>query len=191
MRENVFFYFIYSRLKYLFILSTLFISIHDLRNINVYLSEIKLVIKGHGNHYFLYEYFNPGPSEVIINDEIKDSGIKSYNFQKELNKVLIKFENSITSCENMFYELTNILEIDLSKFDSSKVVSMSSMFYQCTNLEKIYFGNINTSSVKKMDALFCNCKKLTSIDVSNFDTSSVTTMNSMFQLCESLTSIDA
>ena len=150
MRENVLIYFKYSRLKFIFILNSLFISMHDLRNMNVYLSEIKLVIKGRGNHYFLNDNFNPELSEVIINNEIKGSGIKNYTFTEELNNVVIKFNNSIKSCETMFYELYNIIEIDLSNFDASNVVSMSSMFLGCTNLERIYFGNINTSSVKYM-----------------------------------------
>ena len=190
MRENVLLYFIYLRLKFIYILLILLISIHDLRNMNVYLSEIKLVIKGKGNHYFLYNNFNPEPSEVIINNDIKDSGIKCYTFTEELNTVVIKFNKSITSCENMFYGLANITEIDLSNFDTSKVVSMGAMFYLCSNLERIYFGNINTSSVKRINNLFSRCTKLTSIDVSNFNTSSVTTISSMFQFCESLTSID-
>ena len=71
MRENVLLYFIYLRLKFIYILLILLISIHDLRNMNVYLSEIKLVIKGKGNHYFLYNNFNPEPSEVIINNDKK------------------------------------------------------------------------------------------------------------------------
>ena len=190
MKEKVLLYFIYSRLKFLYILSTLFISIHDLRNMNAYLSEIKLVIRGRVNSNFLYNDFNPEPSEIIINKEIRYSGIKSYTFTEDLNNVVIKFNESIISCENMFYGLTNIIEIDLSNFDTSKVKNMSSMFCECSSLEKIYFGNINTSSVKDMNNLFHYCNKLTSIDVSNFDTSSVTTMKAMFRACASLTFID-
>ena len=121
---------------------------HDLRNMNVYLSEIKLVIKGQGNHYFLNNNFSPEPSEVIINNEIKDSGIKNYIFEEELNSVVIKFNKSITTCSSMFSGLTNIIEVDLSNFDASKVVNINSMFNNCLNLKRINFGKINTSSVK-------------------------------------------
>ena len=44
----------------------------DLRHIQVYQSEIKLVIKGKGDSFFLYKDFNPAPSEVIINGETID-----------------------------------------------------------------------------------------------------------------------
>ena len=57
----------------------------------------------------LYNDFNQEPSEVIINKEIKYSGIKSYTFTEDLNNVVIKFNESIISCENMFYGLANII----------------------------------------------------------------------------------
>ena len=192
MKSKIFLYFIYSRFKFLYILSTLFISMHDLRNMNVYLSEIRLVIiKGTGTYNFLFNDFIPAPSEVIINDNINALGIKSYDFIEEINNVVIKFSDSIESCQKMFYGLDNIIEIDLSNFDFSKVENMHSMFSQCLNLEKIKFGKINTSLAKTMSHLFINCTKLTSIDLSHFNTSSVTNMRAMFALCKSLTSIDA
>ena len=186
MESNLFLYFLYSRLKLLYILSSLFISMQNSRNLNVYQSEIKLVIKGSGYSNFLNNDFNPAPSEVIINNEIKASGIKSYTFTEDLNYVIIKFNNPIESCEKMFNGLDNIIEIDLSNFDTSKVKSMSRMFNDCLNIEKINLGKINTSSVQNMYRLFHNCTKLTSIDVSNFDTSSVTNMEAMFAKCRIL-----
>ena len=190
MKGKLSLYFIYLRLKFFYIFSTLFISMHDLRNMNIYLSEIKLVIKGPGESFFINNNFNPSPSEVIINVDIKYSGIKSYDFTEDLNYVVIKFDEQITSCERMFEQLNNIIEIDLSNFDASQVVNMSSMFFNCNKLKKIYLGNMDTSLVQNMDFLFNKCEKLTSIDVSNFVTSSVTTMHQMFGNCEALTSID-
>ena len=166
MKLNSFLYFANSIVKLLFVLSTLFISILNLRNLNVYQSEIKLVIKGRGDIFFLNNNFSSEPSEVIINNEIKDSYIKSYNFVKDFNNITIKFNNTIKSCESMFDGLANIIEMDLSNFDSSKVERMDKMFYKCSNLEKINFGNINTSLVKTMRNLFSCCSKLTSINLS-------------------------
>ena len=77
----------------------------------------------------------------------------------------------------MFDGQINIVEIDLSYFDSSKITNMENMFHCCTNLKKITFGkNFDTSSVENMCNLFHDCFNLTSIDISSFDTSSVTTM---------------
>ena len=191
MKAKSFLYFSYSRLKLILFLSILFFSKHDLRNINVYQSEIKLVIKGSGNLFFLNHTFNPEPSDVIINNERKDPYIKSYYFTQDFNNVTIKFGNLIESCERMFEGLDNIIEIDLSNFNTSEVTRMDYMFSGCSNLKKINFGNINTSLVTTMSHLFDNCKKLTSINLSKFDTHSVTDMERMFVNCKSLTSIDA
>ena len=91
----------------------------------------------------------------------------------------------------MFKNLINLIEIDLSKFDFSKVKKMNSMFNGCNNLTKIFFGKINTSLVTDMSGLFENCYKLISIDLSNFNTSLVTTMRTMFSHCKNIEIIDA
>ena len=94
------------------------------------------------------------PSEVIVNHDRKYSYQKSCYFEEGLNKVTIKFGEKINSCAKMFMEMTNIIEIDLSKLDTSGVTSMSEMFRNCNNVENIIFGNINTSSVTNMYNLF-------------------------------------
>ena len=73
MKANSFLYFIYKIFKILYILSTFFISLHNLRNIELYQSEIKLIIKCSGYSNFLSNDFNTEPYEVIINGEIKNS----------------------------------------------------------------------------------------------------------------------
>ena len=90
----------------------------------------------------------------------------------------------------MFYDLKNIIEIDLSNFDFSKATSLYSMFAGCSNLEKIEFGKIKTSSLENMGSMFRRCSKLKSIDLSKFDTSKVTNMGYMFNYCSSLEKIE-
>ena len=178
------------KLKLLYIYFAILISIHSLDNFTEYKSEINLVIQGPGNFNILSDSFYLNPSNIIINGDIKPSCNKSYYLGNMLNNVTIKFDKQLESLENMFKDLNNIIEIDLSKLDTSKATTMASMFENCSNLKNITFGNINTSLVKNMYALFHYCSKLTALDLSNFDTSSVTDMNSIFRYCESLTSID-
>ena len=64
------------------------------------------------------------------------------------NNITLRFNYKITSCQNMFNDLKNITEVDLSNFNASEVTSMESMFYRCENLVKIIFGNFNTSNVE-------------------------------------------
>jgi len=166
------------------------ISIKNIRNLNNYESIIHLVIKGSGNQKLLYSYFYTNPSEVLVNGVKHDSCKKTCNLQEDINNVTLIFQNKITSCQNMFRELSNIIEIDLLNFDFSEVNSMCRMFYKCSQLEKINFGNINTSSVIDMQYLFSYCSKINSIDLSNFNTSRVKIMDEMFRNCSNLTYLD-
>ena len=172
-------------LKYLivFFFLTLFINSHGQ-------NEIRLIIQGNYIQNFLCDTFYDTPSEVIVNGIEKCSNQKNCDFDKDLNNVTFTFSNKINSCENMFLELGNIIEIDLSNLDTSAVTTMYSMFRGCINLKKINFGNINTTLVNDMKEVFYVCKSLLSIDLSHFDTSSVTTMFRLFSLCESLTSLN-
>ena len=179
--------------QYLLLLKIVFvnlITIKNIRNLNNYDSIIHLVIKGSGNQKLLYSSFNKNPSEVLVNGIEDDSCKKTCKLQGDINNVTLIFENKIKSCYEMFRELSNIIEIDLSNFDFSEVTTMYCMFYKCSNLEKINFGKINTSSVTNMEHSFQYCSKINSIDLSNFNTSKVTTMKSMFCGCSKLKYLD-
>ena len=99
-------------------------------------SEIKMIIQGTGELNILNNDFYLDPSDVIVNEVSKPGCKKSCEFVDELNNVIIKFDNKITSCQDMFNGITNIIEIDLSNFDASNVISMRRMFNECTNLKK-------------------------------------------------------
>ena len=122
------------------------------------ISKIHLVVNGTGNIRILSSIFNKDPSDVIIN------GIP----QGDICKRVCTFEEEINSFDYMFFGCKNIIEIDLSEFNTENIINMASMFDNCVNLEKINFGNIDTSKVENMRSLFYNCSKLTSIDVSKF-----------------------
>ena len=160
-------------------------------NIFNYYSEISLVIRGSGNQNLTSDEFIYEPSDIILNNKsIKNKCKRECELNEEENYITLIFNQSLDTFENMFKNIHNINSINLSNFDTSKIVNMSSMFYNCSNLEKITFGNINTSLVQDMSYLFYLCSGLTYIDLSNFDTSSVTNMGMMFAACESLISID-
>ena len=99
-------------------------------------SEIKLVIQGSGIQDLLNQSFDIQPSEVLVNGILNNSCGKTCNLNGDKNNITLKFGSEITSCKDMFRGLTNIIEVDLSKFNASKVKSMQNMFYQCSNLEK-------------------------------------------------------
>ena len=125
-----------------------------------------------------------------MNGEPRNDCSKFCEFTSKPNNVTLRFNDEITTCENMFNGINNMTQIDLSNFHSEQVTKMSYMFNECSNLINIKFGNFKTSSTIDMECLFKLCTKITSIDVSKFDTSSLKNAKEMFASCNSLISMD-
>ena len=184
------------------------------KEIEILFSEITITIKGSKNQKILSDSnlrIVPNPNQILLNGEIQNyTGIIVYNLIEEINNITMRWEFEITNCNYMFYNLSNITNIDLSNFNASKVtevksmfhgckslisldlnsfnnasslIHMSKMFRDCNSLQFIDFQNLNTSKVLTMDNLFIECSKLTSLDLHNFNTSSVTNMEFMFSGC--------
>lgn len=103
----------------------------------------------------------------------------------------VKIDNKVTSMENMFYNCSNLISLDLfTYFNTSKVTNMRGMFHNCYNLAALDLSSFNTSNVTNMNCMFANCPGLISLDLSSFNTSNVTTMLNMFYDCTGLTTLD-
>ena len=136
---------------------------------------------------------------VDIQDEDSDYRIKLWldptdktaYYHAEPEKVYLNTNSSM-----MFFsgdseqKIKNILELDLSKFDTSRVTNMSHMFNGMRNLTTLNLSNFNTSNVTNMGGMFFNMTNLTTLNLSNFDTSNVTDMRSMFNGMTNLASLD-
>ena len=154
-----------------------------------YKNEIILTIEGDGIQKILGESIRQNPSQIIINGYTQKTISYTYDLENITNTIKIKWDTPLTSCKNMFLNLHNIISIDFSNFDSSKVSDMSSMFYDCHKLESINFENMNTSSLENMEYMFYDCQNLKYLDLSSFDTSLVSKMDFLFASCLSLASI--
>ena len=126
------------------------------------------------------------------------SGLNS-NYEKRLfggleNLVeidLTGFDTSnVTNMHYMFGYCTKLKDLDFSGFDTSKVTDMSAMFMQCYSLQSLNLKSFNTSNVTDMSGMFDDCTNLTLVNVSSFRTSKVKDMGCMFQFCKKLTSVD-
>ena len=180
----------FFQLKMIFLILYITNTEEKLRNIIIFSQEINLIIKGSGNQSLLNNSFYPQPSQVYVNGIYKDLCKVFCELESEENNVTLLFNDNFESCERMFAESENLLEIDLSNFIFSNITSMVFMFSNCVNLKNINFGKINTSSVNNMKGLFYKCQNLKSLNLSNFDTSLVSTMEGMFYNCTGLLSID-
>lgn len=79
----------------------------------------------------------------------------------------------------MFMEAYSVEEINLSSFDTSNTWFMGNMFQNTHALKKLDFHNFNTQTVTHMQYMFYN-SGVPNLDLSNFDTSKVKDMKSMF-----------
>lgn len=136
---------------------------------------------------------------VDIQDEDSDYRIKIWldptdktaYYHAEPEKVYLNTNSSM-----MFFsgeseqKIKNILELDLSNFDTSKVANMSHMFNGMRNLTTLNLSNFNTSNVTDMGGMFFSMTNLTTLNLSNFDTSKVTNMGSMFYGISNLTTLN-
>ena len=157
-------------------------------------SDIYIIIEGN-NLKILSDEFNEIPTEVFINGDkaiIKNNEILiQENLETEINIITIRWNYSISDCSYMFYNLTNIINIDFSNFDLSNVVNTIMMFGNCEKLSSIIFPyNTNISSIQNMNKMFYNCISLNSLDLSSFQLLNVINMESMFYNCISLISLD-
>ena len=136
-----------------------------------------------------YDLYIGAKGKVIANE---NSGYLFYGF-KEVN--LINFNGNFDTSKSidmkyMFYDCSNLINLDLSSFKTDNTTDMRAMFYKCNKLTNLNITTFNTSKVTQMAYMFNDCNSLTTLDLSNFNTSQVTSMAAMFYNCESLTTLN-
>ena len=57
----------------------------------------------------------------------------------------------------MFYGCSQLKELNLTNFNTNKVINMSYMFYKCTSLKELNINNFNTNNVTDMNCMFYGC----------------------------------
>ena len=116
---------------------------------------------------------------------------KTAYYYAEPEKVYLNTDSSMMFFSGYFEQkFKNILEIDLSNFDTSKVTNMGSMFVGMRSLTTLNLSNFNTSNVTNMNRMFSDMSGLTTLNLSNFNTSRATDMHKMFSGMSDLTTLD-
>ena len=153
-----------------------------------------------------FEHFKKSPvapaasmNTINIEDEDSDYEIKLWldpidkaaYYYAEPEKVYLNTDSSeMFNLEKYERDTKNILELDLSSFDTSKVTSMAAMFRGMSKLTSLNLFNFDTSKVTDMSGMFEDMSNLTTLDLFDFDTSKVTNMSSMFENMHSLTTLN-
>ena len=98
---------------------------------------------------------------------------------KNVDLTMISPKNE-TSLDSLFRKNTNLININVSNWDTSKITSLVFTFASMPNLERVDFADWDVSNVTNFFALFNESYRLKTIDVSKWDTSSATDMAWMF-----------
>ena len=150
------------------------------------------------NTYFLYgldnnnhlKELNESNVELFLNGQ-KTPYQKFFIPEKEgIYSIKLKLAINMKDCSYMFAFCENLIDINLSSFNTEKVTNMAYMFAGCKSLESIDLSTFDTKNVNNMEYMFFDCEKLSSIDLSCFDTKKVLNMSNMFSICKNLSSID-
>ena len=142
------------------------------------------------NEEDILKELNNSNTKLFVNDE-EYKFEKFFIPQKEgIYKIKLVFNFYMTNCDYMFYNCRNIIDLDLSSFNTKEVTSMLGMFFGCSCLTFIDLSGFNTSKVKTMKRMFSCCNSLQKIDLSSFDTKNVQNMYEMFHSCLELTELD-
>ena len=94
--------------------------------------------------------------------------------------------SKVIDMASMFNNMYSLKYLNLTNFDTKNVINMSYMFYNCSSLKYLDISNLDVSNVQYMKNMFDYCSSLKYLDVSNFNVSNVQNMNYMFRHCSSL-----
>ena len=139
-------------------------------------------------------YYYTEPGKVYLNKKSNEMFFSKSDEQKIKNILeidLSSFNTSqVTDMHKMFYGMSNLTTLNVSHFDTSKVTDMSLMFHGMRDLSALNLSSFNTSQVTDMHNMFYGMSNLTTLNVSHFDTSKVTNMGLMFYGMSNLTTLD-
>ena len=130
--------------------------------------------------------------EIKENIEIKVNGkIIEFKYYYKFNKegkhnIEYSFKNNLSKTCYLFYKCNNLININVTNFNTQNVTNMKSMFDGCSSLKNLDLSNFNTLNVTNMSCMFNGCTSLKNINLSKFNTQNVTDMIAMFYGCSSM-----
>ena len=139
-------------------------------------------------------YYYAEPEKVYLNTDSSNMFLSRFGEQEIKNILEVDFSNfdtsKVTNMASMFNAMPKFTSLNLSNFDTSKVTNMSYMFSAIRNLITLNLSNFDTSKVTNMQYMFAGMHNVTTLNLSNFDTSKVTNMQYMFAGMRNLTALN-
>ena len=139
-------------------------------------------------------YYYAEPEKVYLNTDSSNMFLSRFGEQEIKNILEVDLSNfdtsKVTNMASMFNAMPKLTSLNLSNFDTSKVTNMSYMFSAIRNLITLNLSNFDTSKVANMQYMFAGMHNVTTLNLSNFDTSKVTNMQYMFAGMRNLTALN-
>ena len=131
-------------------------------------------------------YYYSEADKLYLNPDCED--MFSYSGYRELD--LRPFDASkVTNMKSMFSNQPYITEINFSNFNTSNVTNMGRLFYK-NWISKLDLSSFDTRKVIYMNAMFMEAYSVEEINLSSFDTSNTWFMGNMFQNTHALKKLD-
>ena len=117
--------------------------------------------------YVLYELIPDENGVATVPDFVTKlcRGFSDKNKKYTYKKVIWKHP-LVLSIDSFFHDNKNIVKLDLTEFNLSRIPSMQCMFNTCVNLEEVDFGNNDFHNVIDMRLFFHGCRNLTKAELS-------------------------
>ena len=99
--------------------------------------------------------------------------------------------SNVCSLSSLFKKDDDVVEVNLTGWQTQKVQSMRAMFYECMYLQRVIgFDKLDISNVKSMNFMFSNCINLIDIgDLSHWNIDENMDMLGAFRNCKKLKTI--
>ena len=162
----------------------------------------KILTIDYGKITCIYETYNENEEIKIINlynkdmkffyiiNEEKFAQNNIHTFKDNgMHNVTFVFKKKLNTLANLFKELENLIEVDLSELEADKITSLKRTFYNCVNLKKVKFDFKESNLINDMSYLFRNCTSLENVTF-NFNIENVKDMSGLFDNCTSIKNIN-
>lgn len=113
----------------------------------------------------------PSNATLIDADDDGDGGVVAWVDPSDNTKMYVSTQNNGIKIEahesstRIFTYCENLTSLDVSKWDTSKVIKIYEMFSNCSSLTSLDLSSWNTNNVIVMRDMFNGCSSLTTIKV--------------------------
>ena len=159
------------------------------------LNKITLYINGGGTKYIYASYRDRDakkPDKIYVDGKQISTSYSDYSqdIESSIGTVELIWNSPLISLDCYFRSCQDIIKIDFSQFDASKVTTMNRIFDSCYSLTSVILSNLYIPLVENIYGMFSYCRSLTSIDLSFLSNNNIKNMEGVFEESTSLKSID-